>query len=247
MFFSVLSSCEKRKNKLDRMNLIPEKELVSILTDLYISDGLISTPVLQRWFSSLDSASTYYYIIEKYGYSKETMDKTMRYYFIKKPKALIKIYDKVLGTLSEMESLIDKEIVLNKVHTGDQWMGKDFYAFPDQSYHDSTRFELNLKKPGKYTLSFSATFFPDDQSINPRVIAYLCHPDSIETGKREYFETLSYIKDGQPHSYEVVFKIPRTRLRYLKGCLYNLEDYPDYMEKHFLLEDISLIYSSSML
>ena len=36
----------------------------------------------------------------------------MKYYFIKNPKKLIKIYDQVLGILSEMESLVEKEAVM---------------------------------------------------------------------------------------------------------------------------------------
>ena len=82
-------------------------------------------------FSSLDSILSYIYIIENHGYSKEIMDKTMKYYFIKNPKKLIKIYDQVLGILSEMESLVEKEAVLTAVHIKNLWTGEEFYSFPD--------------------------------------------------------------------------------------------------------------------
>ena len=78
------NGCSNRKNKLDHNQMIPEKELISILTEVYIADGLLSIPKIHYMFSSLDSLSSYFQIIENHGYSKETMDKTMKYYFIKK-------------------------------------------------------------------------------------------------------------------------------------------------------------------
>ena len=103
-----LGSCSGRKNKLDKKNLIPEKELISILTDIHLADGLLALPRINSWASSLDSITSYYQVIEKHGYTKEIMDKTMKYYFLKEPKKLNKIYDQVLGRLSAMESLVVK-------------------------------------------------------------------------------------------------------------------------------------------
>src|ERR1035437_8251380 len=100
MMISLLTgSCSGRKNKLDDKNLIPEKELVSLLTDIHLADGLLTLPKINSWTSSLDSISTYYQVIEKHGYTKEIMDKTIKYYFINDPQKLNKIYDQVLGIL----------------------------------------------------------------------------------------------------------------------------------------------------
>src|SRR5674536_806 len=112
----MMGSCSGRKNKLDKKNLIPEKDLVSILTDIYITDGLLTVPNIILRASSLDSITTYYQVIESHGYTKEAMDRTMKYYFIENPKRLNKIYDKVLGILSEMESRVDKEVALEQEH-----------------------------------------------------------------------------------------------------------------------------------
>ena len=114
-------ACSSRKNKVEHAEMIPEQVLISILTDAYIADGLIALPVIHHWFSSLDSLSTYYEIIENYGYSKETMDNTMRYYFIKKPKKLISIYDQVLGKLSEMESILERESLIEQAKIRNLW------------------------------------------------------------------------------------------------------------------------------
>ena len=60
----MMGSCSGRKNKLDKKNLIPEKDLVSILTDIYITDGLLTVPNIILRASSLDSITTYYQVIE---------------------------------------------------------------------------------------------------------------------------------------------------------------------------------------
>jgi hypothetical protein len=240
LFSLIAGSCSSRKNRLDHRNLIPEKELVSILTDVYITNGFIAIPKIHSWFSSLDSLSFYYYIIEKYGYSKETMDKTMKYYFIKKPKKLIKIYDQVLGILSERESLVEREVALAEGRIPNLWTDKEFYSFPDPSGTDSVRFDITLNRTGIYTLAFSAILFPDDQSLNPRITVYSCHPDSIETGKRKYIETINYIKDGRPHTYNLILNVPKNTTLHFRGWLYDFDNHPDDWEKHMIIENISI-------
>jgi hypothetical protein len=235
-------SCSSRKNKPDRSNLIPEKELVSILTDIHIANGILSIPKIQGWFSTLDSTSTYYYIIKKHGYTKETMDKTMKYYFIKKPKELIKIYDEVLADLSKMESLLEKEKT-SEEHKTTLWTGKDYYAVPDKSADDSPRIDITLNKSGTYILSYFTTLFPDDQSLHPRFEGYSCNADSIETGKREYFKTINYIKDSQPHKYTFKIIVPLKSNVHIQAWLFYSDNHPDETDKHALFENISFTYT----
>ena len=238
-------SCSGKKNKLDKKNLIPEKDLVSILTDIYITDGLLTVPKITLGASSLDSITTYYHVIESHGYSKEAMDKTMKYYFIENPKRLNKIYDKVLGILSEMESRVDKEVALEQARSMNQWPGKDFYSFPDISGNDSTMFNMIIHRPGLYTLTLTATLFPDDQSVNPRVTIYSCSPDSIETGKRKYIKTVDYLKDGRPHTYKLNIPVPDKTILHLRGWLYDFDNPSFSMEKHVKIENISFTFTSA--
>jgi hypothetical protein len=247
ILFSLLAgSCSTRKNKVDNKNLIPEKELVSILTDAFIADGLLTLPKIHYLYSSLDSLSAYIQIIERHGYTKAAMDKTLKYYFIKKPKQLIVIYDQVLGVLSEMESRYEREGVLLQSSISNIWKGKEFFCFPDIKGADSTRFSIPIKKPGYYTLTFSATVFPDDQSVNPQITAYTCNLDSLATGKRIYAKTINYLKDGRPHIYTLVFKVPEKTQLLLRGWLYNFCNNPDNSEKHAIFENISLTFSSGI-
>jgi hypothetical protein len=239
----IISSCESRRSRIDRKNLIPENELVTILKDIYITDGLIGMPRIVMKYPLPDSISAYTDIIEKHGYTKEALDKTLKYYFIKNPKKLIKIYDKVLGILSEMESRIHKEVARTKVKTGNFWPGLDIYCFPDPSGTDSTVFNITFKQPGFYTLNANVTLFPDDQSVNPGLKAFSCHPDSIETGKRKYIKPVYYLKDGHEHKYSVTFNVPPKTILLVSGSLYEFDNHPDDWEKHMVIKNISVYYS----
>jgi hypothetical protein len=243
----VTGACSSRKNKLNRGNIIPEKELTSIITDLYISDGLLTLPRTIQLFSKPDSLSSYKQVIEKHGYTKEAMDVTMKYYFVKNPKQLIKIYDQVLAILSEMESRYEKEVTLMQSRISSMWKGKDLYLFPDPSETDSTDFNMTAVTPGIYTLSFTVTLYPDDQSVNARLTAYTCHPDSIETGKRHYIKTINYLKDGQPHNYSIKMNVQNKSDYHLRGVLYDTDNIKEEWGKHLRIEKISYTYGSGVL
>jgi len=239
----IISSCESRRSKINRKNLIPENELVSILTDIYLTDGLIGMPRIVMKYSPLDSITTYNHVIEKHGYTKEIMDKSLKYYFIKDPKKLIKIYDKVLGVLSEMESRVQKDLQKSKPVPENLWPGHESYSFPDPAGTDTTSFDITLTKSGSYTLSARVTLFPDDQSLNPALTAFTCHPDSIETGKRKYIKPIYYLKDGREHKYSVIFSVPQKTTLHVRGCLYDYSNNPEDWEKHILIRNIEVIYS----
>ncbi|HNW56262.1 MAG TPA: DUF4296 domain-containing protein [Bacteroidales bacterium] len=240
------ASCSSRKSKLDRNGLIPEKELVSVLTDIHIADGLLTIPKITSWYTSLDSTSTYVKVIESHGYTKEAMDKTMKYYFVKNPKKLITIYDRVLATLSEMELRVKEvEVSPDKASAG-FWQGKSKYYFPDMGGTSSTIFDITLRPSSVYTLSFTATFFPDDQSANPGASVYSCRTDSIETGTRNYIKTLSYIKDGHPHKYNITLYTTDPDQLHFRGWLYDSENDNNGDGRHATIEDISISFSSAL-
>ena len=104
-------SCSGRRSKAEHKDIIPVDDLTSILTDSYLADGLLAIPEIRYKFNDGDTLQSYIDIVEDHGYTKDDMDRTMRYYFIRKPKKLVKIYDKVLGDLSEMESIADRDLL----------------------------------------------------------------------------------------------------------------------------------------
>jgi hypothetical protein len=246
VFFVMAGSCTSRKSKLDSRNLIPAKELVSVLVDIHLTDGLLTIPKINAWASKLDSITTYYHVIEKHGYTKQMMDRTLNYYFVNNPKELSEIYDQVLGILSEMESRAARESNSELARNSDVWPGKDHYTWPDVSYRDTTLFDVTLTKPGIYTLAFTVTLFPDDQSLNPRPTIYSCSADSISNGKKSYLKSIPYIKDGMPHIYNISLKVA-DKPRHVRGWLYNYENRPEGLKKHVQIENISLALTTAFL
>ncbi|HUU99823.1 MAG TPA: DUF4296 domain-containing protein [Bacteroidales bacterium] len=237
----VIFSCSGRKNKADHRNTIPEKDLIPILTDMHIADGLLSLPKIRYLYSQKDSVSTYIDIIEKYGYTKEAMDKTMRFYFIRQPDQLIKIYDKVLGRLSEIESGLEKENPYEMPKEINLWPGKNHYSHSPFSPADSVWFEVPVKHTGIYSFRFTLTIYPDDESFNPRTGVFLSHPDSTRTGKRDYFSTIAFIKDGRRHTYIMTKNITDTSRLSLNGWFIDYENLPANLGKHSRIEKISLL------
>ena len=241
ILFSLLSvSCSGRKEKARAGQLIPEKDFITVLTEIQMADGLLIMPKIRNWYSNADSIQNYIDIIQSHGYSKEDMDRTIRYYFIKNPKKLIKIYDEVLGKLSEMESFFSKETPVNGIFDKNLWKGDSVYLLPDLSGTDSLLFDQDMEIFGYYTFIFTLTLYPDDQSLNPHFTAYFSHPDSIETGKRDYFQTVDFLKDGRPHIYTFSKKPLSPSSSHLRGWF--IDSYNNAREAgmHVKIENITL-------
>jgi len=234
----ILFSCNEKSPK--PADIIPEKDLIPILTEIHIADGLLLNPKVRNWVLSVDTISTYHYIVESHGYTKETLDRTMHFYFSRKPKKLIRIYDNILGTLSKMESLLEKEVLLAREQSSNVWPGERNYYFPDQAGTESVGFEVSLAGGRIYTLRFTATLYPYDHSVNPRTSAFIVNADSVNDGKRTYFETPPYIKDGKSHTYTLrIFEPAGTPFR-LKGTLYETDNNPEEWQRHVRFDNITL-------
>jgi hypothetical protein len=232
-------ACTSRNKKLDSSNIIPRKELTSIITDVYITDGLMTIPKIRYFYVPADSLSSYKSVIEKHGYTKEALDNTIKYYYIKNPKALIEIYDQVLAALSEMETRYEKEIGIMQSHSINLWSGDINYSLPDPAGNDSAAFNIAVKYQGIFNLSFTATIFPDDESVNPGFRAYVCNSDSLSTGKKRYLSTVKYFKDGQPHNYTIEINCSDKPRHNLRGLFYDIDNNPDYSGSHLIIENIS--------
>lgn len=240
-------ACTRRNHKIDRSKIIPKKELTAIITDIYITNGLMTIPEIRYFYVPADSISSYKSVIEKHGYTKEAMDKTLKYYYIKNPKALIEIFDQVLATLSEMETRYEKEISAMQSHSLNLWTGDEGYSLPDPGGNDSAAFNIIAKNQGVYTLSFTATLLPDDQSVNARFKAYVCNADSISNGKKTYLKSVKYIKDGHPHSYSIEINCSDKVKHQLKGYFYDIENNRENTVSHLIIENISYSITAATL
>jgi hypothetical protein len=239
-FLIIAGSCSSRKSKAEHKDIIPEKDLILILTDVHIADGLLGIPNINFRYSQGDTLSVYIDIIEKHGYTKPQMDRTLRYYFIKKPKKLLKIYDKVLGALSEIESRGDKDYTKFFSEGQNRWPGEPFYSYPDPSGKDPAWFDFSVGHVLSYRLKFTMTMYPDDQSVNPYLGFYFSHPDTAGNETKTTIPSLPYIKDGLPHNYDILVRIKLPPPVRLKGWFINQEEMSSSSEKHFRIDRISL-------
>ena len=236
-------SCTGRKNKTEHKNIIPEKDLVSILTDVHLADGLFTLPKIRYMYSERDTLAAYNDIFEKYGYDREAMERTMRYYFIQRPKRFIKVYDQVLGILSEMESRLDKVIMAGDEELSNLWKGEKRFSFPDPDRGDSAWFNIPLTSTGFYTIRFTLTLYPDDETINPRPGLFIIFPDSTRQNEREYFRSVEFIKDGLPHVYFLNLFLKESSPSGIQGWFIDLEGQDPALKKHYRIENIHILCS----
>jgi len=242
---AAIYSCSGKEEKPGSAGNIPEKDLIPILTEIRIADGLLANPKIQQWVLRIDSVSTYSYIIEKHGYTKESFDKTMQYYFIRKPKKLISINEEILGKLSEMESRLEKEVTLAREHSSNIWPGERNYYFPGSSDNRPIDFSLLLTVNRVYILKFTAIIYPDDQTLNPGINIYSYDADSTDTGKRTVHYNSEFLKDGLPHSYVIRIFVASGIGFILKGDLYETDINPEECLKHASFENITLSIPSA--
>ncbi len=237
---AVMASCSGRKSKAERKDLIPEKELAPILTDIYITEGLLAIPRVSSNFIIPDSIEAFSKVIEKHGYTQDMMNRTMRYYFIKRPKKLIKIYDNVLGRLSEMESRLVKSSPYLAESATNLWKGKSFYTSPGLSGNDTAWFDLDAGYSRIYTLKFTITIFPDDQTISPKNAIFIQTLDTARSKKRVYFPESLFFKDGRPHNYRGSVTITEPPPYRIKGWFLNPENQNPYAGRYYIIENIIL-------
>lgn len=243
--FLVIFFVSCKGERIKRSELIPSKDVVTILTDLYIADGILVIPPVRAKFSAKDSIANYIDIIEKHGYTKEQMDRTINYYFIKDPKKLEKIYDQVLAKLSEIEIKLETETPAEKSSEFKLWNLKTNFSVPESGTANPIWFSIPVQDTGMYELSFSAMVYPDDKSISPRTEVFFWHADSTKDGVRDYWDRIALPKDAARHSYTIRKRLTDTSFTHISGWLLNHDPQPGRWEKHAKIFDISLIKGKS--
>jgi hypothetical protein len=233
----LISSC---KSSGDKMRPIPAGDLVDLLTELYIADGLLAYPPIRNQFSTKDSTANYLDIIQRHGFTKERMDYTIRYYFEKKPDKFENIYDQVLTKLNEKQALLEKETPPVKIDPPNLWNGPEFVAVPESGINDKAWFSVPISDTGNYVLDFGVTIYTDDQSINPKVTVFFWHTDSSKAEFRINWLTEAFTKDGQRHAYSLSKRKSDTTFTHVGGWLLDCDPKEGRWVKHARVENMIL-------
>lgn len=238
LLIMVSVSCNHDSKRIRKRDLIPEKELVPLMTDLYIGDGLLQYQPVRSKFSTKDTITNYIDIIKKHGYSKEKMDKTLLYYFVNDPKKLQKIYDQVLARLSEIQSRLETDKPVTA--SNNLWSQKTSFLLPDEGTNNAIYFDIPISDTGYYSLSLSAVLFKNDMSINPRITVFFRKTDSAGNQVKKLWNRTDLIRDDLSHIYAISGRISDTSYKHISGFLLDCDLQNGPWEKHAKITNIRL-------
>jgi hypothetical protein len=235
----MLHSCNKTtKSGIKQSDVIPEKEMVDLLCDLYLADGLLNYPPIRSDFSKKDSIENYIDVISKYGFTKEEVDNSMKYYFIDRPKRYAAIYDRVIEKLSGMEADVIANLSQDESHISNLWNGERSYSLPDVGVNDPVEFSVRTKGLGEYVIKARIILYSDDQSIDPHTDVWFWYDDGTEEGHKIPWEEKRLVKNGRPVMITLSKELEDPRVTHIKGKFLDHTDQPGHWEKHALVTNI---------
>lgn len=237
-FLTLFSSCSDKEERIRKSRTIPPKEFVTLLTDLYIADGLLAYPPVKNAFRSKDSTLNYIDIIHAHGFTKEQVDLTIEHYYEKNPGKLEKIYDEVISRLSEIQSRLEAEPENDSIEN--LWNMRTSFSIPADGKYNKIWFSIPVKDTGNYFISFKALVFPDDQSMGLSTNVFFWRADSTKEGLRDYWEPQYYITDGTNHQYTFSKRLTDTAFTHIKGWLLEHEQQERRWVMHVKITGIKL-------
>jgi len=90
-------------------DIIPKEEMIEILVDIHIMDGMFTSNKVRKSYANKDSVNYYEKIFENHGISRKDFD-TSVYYYSHNINEYNKIYIEVLNRLSERETRVKEEM-----------------------------------------------------------------------------------------------------------------------------------------
>ena len=192
--------------------LIPPKDFISILTDIYLSKSYFSSEGIYnpRW---QDTIPYNHYIVKRRGYQWAQFDSTVSWY-CSHPKKYQEVYETVMANLNELDKMISEELD----PPSELWnRGKDFFLTANEK-RDSASIGVLLKGIGSYVVSAKIRVYPQDESIDPRIELYLWRSDTTAIGVRDTLWVRPLRKDGLMYEYRLEKTLlPGNEFTHLRG------------------------------
>jgi hypothetical protein len=233
------ASCIHDKNKIRKRDLIPQRELIPLLTDLYIADGLLQYPAVKNKFYLKDTISSYIDVIKKHGYTKEQVDNTLHYYFVGDPKKLQKVYDLVLENLSELQSRIEAD--KKAPDNNNLWKEKTTFSIPEDGSNNSLYFNIPVTDTGLFSISLSAILYKDDKSLNPRITVFFYKTDSTGAQIKKIWGKTDLARDDLQHNYTIFGRNSDPQFKHISGFLLDCDVTRESFRRHAKFSDIKLV------
>lgn len=192
---------------------------------MHIADALAVNRTVNDQFQNLDSSLVYSSVLNKHGYTKNELVKTMEYYTTK-PDKLAKIYDEVFSELSrESEKFKATRNKYSYSNTDDVWKAKNTrYRITGREAMYPKAFEFPIDSFGTYVIHVSIKMTDEDSSKNARLIAYFFSPENDVPEKRLYFKKTPIPKSKYPREYILVKKCKDSSLTHMRIIIPSYEN-----------------------
>ena len=238
----MLTACaDSGSNKPPARMLMSENDMVEILTDTYLTAGMLDITIMRETWAQRDSILNYSDIIKSHGHTLEQFDATLKYYFTEKPKRLSRLYDRVTANLLRLETdVMTVDSPAEPSVSRNLWPGNARYLFPENFTRDPVWFDIPAEMPGEYVLSADIKLFEDDRSLKPRVTVFFSYTDSSGSERRDYWREVRLLKSGEfinAVTRKTLDSVEGVRIR---GWLLNHDNQPGTWEKHARIANISL-------
>lgn len=237
----LLPACnEPQRSGIDPEIVIPEEDMVEVLTELYLAEGLLNYPPVRGEYMDKDSTENYIDVISKYGYTKMRVDSSMKFYFIDEPDTYEDIYNRVIENLSGMEADVIQEISVKPGIVKELWEGDRTYRLPDYGVDSPVEFSVRTKGLGTYIFKARITLYRDDESINPRTELWYWYEDEEGEEHKIPWEVTKLEKTGRPRIVTLKNTLDNPRVTHIQGKVLNHDPQKGHWEKHAIVTNISL-------
>lgn len=227
--------------------IIPPKDMVLILKQIYITDGVVS--ISESSLGYKDSIAYYEPILNKYGYTTSEFDSSIKYYS-QRTEELDEIFDKVILELSKQQEQFAKdssnfEAPIDSVVKSENnlWPHKTKWDMTiDHTNNPSLSFSIPVVGKGIYTVSFDAQVFPQDKSEETRTYLYFYYDDKSPTGNRSNIISEYYVKDSTSRSFKYKLELTDSLVTHLNGALYEHGGERKNLIRRAIFENILITY-----
>lgn len=239
-------ACSNPEEQIKRSDIIPEEDLVPLLVDIHLSEGLLILSKVNKEYPGRDSVSNYIDVINKHGFEKEDFDKTIHFYSNKSDE-LDEIYELVISELSKMEVRIigparySEEAARQMRHN--LWNRKREWHLPQDGEKEQIGFNIPVSATGTYFLSARIKMYKDDESVNPSVFVYYWYNDGSKYGFRDLFPEIKIEKTGQDSIYKTSKMVTDPKVTHMKGSIIYHKRKRGKWSKHVDVVDIKVEFN----
>jgi hypothetical protein len=219
--------------------LIPRKNFISILTDIYLSKSYFSSEGIYnaRW---QDTIPYNHHIVEQHGYKWAQFDSTVSWY-CSRPKKYQEVYETVMANLNELDKRVSEELD----PPSELWAGRKAFYLPADGRRDSVPANVLLKGVGSYVVKAKIRVYPQDESPDSRIALFLWRADTTAHGIRDTLWIEPLRKDGLMYEYRMEKTLlPGNSFTHIKGnwLQSNRNDMDTAWRKRAEIKDISVYH-----